>query len=87
MKASLAQYAYDAFLTKGADVIEASGLDYTILRPQWFSDEDEIDYQTTPKGKPEKGSTISRKSLAALITEIINSPEKYSHQNLSVHKP
>lgn len=72
---------------KGADVIEASGLDYTILRPQWFSNGDEIDYETTPKGMPEKGSTISRKSLAALITEIINSPEKYSHQNLSVNRP
>ena len=42
-----------------ADVIEQSGLDYTILRPDWFTDADEIDYQLTPKGQPETGSAVS----------------------------
>jgi len=72
---------------KGADVIEASGLDYTILRPTWFSNVNEVDYETTKKGEPEKGSVISQKSLATLITRIIESPEQYSHQNLGVNKP
>jgi uncharacterized protein YbjT (DUF2867 family) len=72
---------------KGADVIEESGLDYTILRPNWFSNADEVDYETTKKGEPEKGSTISRKSLATLITEIIKSPDDFKNQNLSVNKP
>lgn len=34
---------------KLADVIETSGLDYTILRPDWFTNEDEIDYALTQK--------------------------------------
>jgi uncharacterized protein YbjT (DUF2867 family) len=72
---------------KGADVIENSGFDYTILRPNWFSNTNEVDYETTKKGEPEKGSTISRKSLATLITEIIKSPELFKNQNLSVNKP
>jgi uncharacterized protein YbjT (DUF2867 family) len=72
---------------KLADVIEASGLDYTILRPEWFSNANEVDYETTPKGTPEKGSVISRKSLATLITEIIKSPEQFKKQNLGVNKP
>ncbi|SEW28886.1 NAD(P)H-binding [Chitinophaga sp. YR573] len=72
---------------KAADVIEASGLEYTILRPTWFSNTDEVDYETTQKGTPEKGSVISRKSLATLITEIIKSPEKFKNQNLGVNKP
>jgi uncharacterized protein YbjT (DUF2867 family) len=72
---------------KGADVIEESGLDYTILRPNWFSNANEVDYETTKKGEPEKGSTISRKSLATLITEIIKSPGDFKNQNLSVNKP
>jgi uncharacterized protein YbjT (DUF2867 family) len=72
---------------KAADVIEASGLEYTILRPTWFSNTDEVDYETTQKGTAEKGSVISRKSLATLITEIIKSPEKFKDQNLGVNKP
>ncbi|MDI5897189.1 NAD(P)H-binding protein [Flavobacterium yafengii] len=72
---------------KLADVIEASGLDYTILRPEWFSNENEVDYETTLKGTPEKGSVISRKSLASLITEIIKTPEQFKQLNLGVNKP
>lgn len=72
---------------KAADVIEASGLEYTILRPTWFTNADEVDYETTKKGEPEKGSVISQKSLATLITKIIESPEKYIRENLGVNKP
>ena len=72
---------------KAADVIEASDLEYTILRPTWFTDADEVDYETTRKGEPEKGSVISQKSLATLITKIIESPEEYARENLGVNKP
>ena len=72
---------------KAADVIEASGLDYTILRPTWFTNADEVDYETTRKGEPEKGSVISQKSLATLIAAMINSPEMYIRENLGVNKP
>jgi hypothetical protein len=72
---------------KAADVIEASNLEYTILRPTWFTNADEVDYETTRKGEPEKGSVISQKSLATLITKIIESPETYARENLGVNKP
>lgn len=72
---------------KAADVIEASDLDYTILRPTWFTGADEVDYETTRKGEPERGSVISQKSLATLITKIIESPEKYARESLGVNKP
>ena len=72
---------------KAADVIEASDIEYTILRPTWFTNADEVDYETTRKGEPEKGSIISQKSLATLITKIIESPEKYVRENLGVNKP
>lgn len=74
-------------LEAAADVIEASSLDSTILRPAWFTSSNETDYETTGKGKPEKGSVISQKSLATLITQIIKSPGKYSRENLGVNKP
>ena len=72
---------------KLADVIEGANLDYTILRPTWFTGVDEVDYEITHKGEPEKGSVISQKSLATFITKIIESPEKYSRQNLGINKP
>jgi uncharacterized protein YbjT (DUF2867 family) len=72
---------------KAVDVIEASGLEYTILRPTWFTNADEVDYETTGRGEPEKGSVISQKSLATLIKKIIESPEKYIRENLGVNKP
>jgi uncharacterized protein YbjT (DUF2867 family) len=72
---------------KAADVIEASDLEYTILRPTWFSNADEVDYETTRKGEPERGSVISQQSLATLIAKIIESPEKYVCENLGVNKP
>jgi uncharacterized protein YbjT (DUF2867 family) len=34
-----------------ADVIENSTLDYTIIRPAWLTDKDEVDYETTAKGE------------------------------------
>jgi uncharacterized protein YbjT (DUF2867 family) len=70
-----------------ADVIEASNLEYTILRPTWFTNANEVDYETTRKGDPEKGSVISQKSLATFITKIIESPEKFVRENLGVNKP
>jgi uncharacterized protein YbjT (DUF2867 family) len=70
-----------------ADVIEASDLDYTILRPTWFTNADEVDYEITRKGDPEKGSVISQKSLATFITKIIESPENYIRENLGINKP
>ena len=72
---------------KAADVIEASDLEYTILRPTWYTNADEVDYETTRKGEPEKGSVVSQKSLGTLIAKIIESPEKYIRENLGVNKP
>lgn len=72
---------------KLADVIEASGLDYTILRPDWFTNANEIDYGITNKGEPEKGSAISRKSIAAFIATIIENQDLHKNKNLGISKP
>lgn len=72
---------------KLADVIESSGLDYTILRPDWFTYADEIDYTLTKKGESEKGIAISRKSIAAFIATIIQDSELHKNENLGISKP
>jgi uncharacterized protein YbjT (DUF2867 family) len=69
-----------------ARVIEASDLDYTIVRPAWFTDADEIDYETTQKGEPFKGSVVSRKSVAALVVKLAESPQLEVRHSLGVSK-
>ena len=70
-----------------ADLIEASPLDYTILRAAWLTNHDEIDYEVTQRNEPFKGTIVSRKSVAALITRIIETPKVWSRTNLGVNKP
>lgn len=72
---------------RAADAIEASGLDYTIVRPAWLMDEDEVDYETTAKGQPFKGTVVSRKSVGDLIAKVIANPELHVGENLGVNKP
>jgi uncharacterized protein YbjT (DUF2867 family) len=72
---------------KMADIIESSGLDYTILRPDWFTNGHEIEYAITHKGQPETGSAISRRSIAAFVAEIIEKPALFKQENLGISKP
>lgn len=70
-----------------ADTIEASQTDYTILRPAWLTDTDEIDYELTQRNEPFNGTEVSRKSVAALATDIATNPDHWTHANLGVNKP
>ena len=72
---------------KAADLLEASDLDYSILRAAWLMDEDEIDYETTARNEDFKGTVVSRKSVAALVVKIIQTPSFASRDNLGVNKP
>jgi uncharacterized protein YbjT (DUF2867 family) len=67
-----------------AAVIEASDLDYTILRPGWFTHEPEIDYQVTQKGEPFRGHEVSLNSLSDLITKLALSPSREVRRSLGV---
>ncbi len=71
-----------------ARVIEASDLDYTILRPAWLSDRDEIDYGTTQKGEAfaNPSGIVSRKSVAELVVKLATTPGMESRRSLGVHK-
>lgn len=70
-----------------SDAIEASALDYTVLRPAWLSDADEVSYEITQRDQPFKGTTVSRKSVAALIADIVANPGEHVRENLGVSKP
>ncbi|RXK60567.1 NAD-dependent epimerase/dehydratase family protein [Lacibacter luteus] len=70
-----------------ADTIEASGLVYTILRPDWFTNANEVNYTLTQKGEPETGTAISRKSIAAFVAELVQHKEVHVNENLGISKP
>jgi uncharacterized protein YbjT (DUF2867 family) len=73
---------------KAASVIEASGLDYTILRPAWLNNRDEIAYGTTRKGEPFKNASevVSRRSVADLVVKLAMTPGLEIQSSLGVHK-
>lgn len=56
---------------QSAAVIEASELDYTVVRPGWFTNGSEVQYQLTHKGEPFKGHSVSRKSIADFVARIL----------------
>ncbi|MBF6593046.1 MAG: NAD(P)H-binding protein [Thermaceae bacterium] len=69
-----------------AAVIEASDLEHTILRPGWFTHDDEISYQLTPKGEPFKGHGVSLNSLSDLIVKLALSPGMEVRRSLGVSR-
>ena len=71
---------------KAASLIEASGLVYTILRPTWYTNKDEIDYTITQKGHLVTGTEISRKSVADLVVKLIEDPKLHVNESLGMEK-
>ncbi|HCD08610.1 NAD(P)H-binding protein [Companilactobacillus crustorum] len=70
-----------------AKVIEDSDLDYTIIRPAWLTDKPEVDYEVTKKGEDFKGTEVSRRSIAQIVVDIAQDPDKYSRESIGVNKP
>lgn len=70
-----------------ADVIEGRDLDYTIIRPAWLTNLDEVDYETTLRDEPFKGTEVSRKSVASLAVSVIKDPAKFVRESVGVDKP
>lgn len=72
---------------ESADVIEGSELDYTIIRGAWFTNKDEGDYEITQKGEPFRGTEISRKSIAALVVKLAETPGLEIRHSIGINKP
>ena len=69
---------------RSAQMVENSRLDYTIIRPAWFTDGHEIDYQLTRKGEPFQGRQVSKRSIAHLIAKLIERPEFSIRESLGI---
>lgn len=67
-----------------AAVIEASDLDYTVLRPGWFTHEASTRYHLTRRGEPFRGHEVSLDALSTLIVELALTPASHVRQSLGV---
>lgn len=74
---------------EAAEVIEASNLDYTILRPAWLNNRNEIEYGITQKGEPftNPEGVVSRRSVADLVVKLATTEGLGVRQSLGVHRP
>ena len=69
-----------------AAVIETSGLDYTLLRPGWFTHDEAVDYRLTQKGEAFQGHDVSLNSLSDLIVKLALSPTLEVRRSLGVSR-
>lgn len=69
-----------------AAVIEGTDLDYTILRPGWFTRDEEVDYQLTQKGEPFRGHDVSLNSVSDLIVRLAITPGMQVRRSLGVSR-
>jgi uncharacterized protein YbjT (DUF2867 family) len=69
-----------------AAVIEASTLDYTVIRPGWFTQDAAIDYRITQKGEPFHGHDVSLNSLSDLIVKLALSPALHVRCSVGVSR-
>jgi hypothetical protein len=47
----------------------------------------EVDYEVTARNEPFKGTEVSRKSVAALVADLVRHPERLVRANVGVSKP
>lgn len=71
---------------EAAAEIEASNLDYTLIRPAWFTNDEEINYQITHRHEPFKGVSVSMQSLADLILKLASNPNLEVRESLGVSR-
>lgn len=76
-------YLYDQL--GGADFIADSGLDYTIFRWNWLTNDPHVsEVVVTRKGEELMGGPISRRTAATFVKEVIDHPERYIGESLGV---
>ena len=71
---------------QAADIVEQSDLDSTVIRPSWFDDFPDTNYQLTFKGEAFVGRNVSRTSVADLVTRVINEPTLYENESLGISR-
>lgn len=71
---------------EAADVIEASDLNYTVIRPGWFTS-GPVNYQVTHKGQPFGGHDVSVASIADAVKKLAADPKLDSQDSIGLNTP
>lgn len=71
---------------QSAQVVEQSDLDFTLLRPAWFTNDAEVDYELTYKGEAFKGHSVSRKSISDFIGKLVQNETLGIRQSIGIAK-
>lgn len=69
-----------------ADIIADSSLNYTTIRPGWFDNGDDTNYQLTKKGEPFGGHNVSRQSIADLVVRLSHDETLGSRDSLGINR-
>ena len=69
-----------------SEIIEESNLDYTILRCGYLINGKDDEYVITKKGENPKGYISTIQSVEKIAVDIIENPELYSRESISVTK-
>ena len=69
---------------RAVDVVETSGLNYTILRPGYLGEGDEDDFVLTVKGESAKGYTTPIPALIKFAVQLILDDRLYSRKSVSI---
>lgn len=71
---------------EAADVIEASDLNYTIIRPGWFTN-GPVNYQITHKDEDFGGHDVSIASIADMVKNLVQDPNLDSRDSIGINTP
>jgi rRNA maturation protein Nop10 len=67
------------------EVVQASGLDWTIARPPRLTEEQYTTYRSREGAAPRMGFTLARKAVAAFMLDAIEQP-KHFHKIVGIAK-
>ncbi|MGN0553867.1 MAG: NAD(P)H-binding protein [Oscillospiraceae bacterium] len=71
---------------KAVDIIEASDMNYTVLRPGYLHDGDMNDFILTYKGELAKGYISTIPSVVEFAVKLIDDDSLYTRENVSITK-
>lgn len=72
---------------ESANLLETSDINYTMIRPSWMTDKNEVDYELSQRDEPMTNTEISRKSIADFVFKLIQDPTLHQHDSIGISKP
>ena len=69
---------------QAVDIVEASDLNYTVLRPGYLREGEETDFVLSVKGEPAKGYITTIPSLVKLAVQLILDETLYARESVSI---